>query len=201
MKKDTSSIAKFFSELGVSRRYQRSGPKLSGVKNSENIAEHVFRAAQIAYVLAYLEEVDPEKTASMVLFHDNGELRVGDQNKVSARYFDISKTEKHAFDEQIYNLPESLAQRIGRLYSQFESRNTKEGIVARDADWLETAITAKEYLELGYKGQQNWIDNVRKALETKSAKELLRYIEKQKDFTNSWWQGLKKMTYRKLGNK
>jgi len=201
MKKDTSSIAKFFSELGVSRRYQRSGPKLSGVKNSENIAEHVFRAAQIAYVLAYLEEVDPEKTASMVLFHDNGELRVGDQNKVSARYFDISKTEKHAFDEQIYNLPESLAQRIGRLYSQFESRNTKEGIVARDADWLETAITAKEYLELGYKGQQNWIDNVRKALETKSAKELLRYIEKQKDFTNSWWQGLKKMTYRKLAKK
>jgi len=201
MKKDTSSIAKFFSELGVSRRYQRSGPKLSGVKNSENIAEHVFRAAQIAYVLAYLEEVDPEKTASMVLFHDNGELRVGDQNKVAARYFDISKTEKHAFDEQIYNLPESLAQRIGRLCSQFESRNTKEGIVARDADWLETAITAKEYLELGYKGQQNWIDNVRKALETKSAKELLRYIEKQKDFTNSWWQGLKKMTYRKLAKK
>lgn len=198
MRKRTVDIAKFFSELGMSRRYQRSGPKLSGVKNPENIAEHIFRAAQIAYVLAYLEDANPEKTASIVLFHDNGEFRVGDQTKVAARYFDISKAEKQAFDEQTDNLPESLAQRIRKLYSQFESRNTKEGVVAKDADWLETAITAKEYLELGYKGQQNWIDNVRKALETKSAKELLSYIEKQKDFTNSWWQGLKKMTYKKL---
>jgi hypothetical protein len=61
------------------------------------------------------------------------------------------------------------------------------------------ALSAREYLCLGYKGMQDWINNVKKALETKSAKKLLKVIEKSD--INDWWQGLKKMTYRKLKRK
>lgn len=77
-------------------------------------------------------------------------------------------------------------------------RNTKEGIIAKDADWLEQAIQAKVYMETGYKGAEDIINNVGAALETDSAKEILAEIRKNPDFLNSWWQGLKKMTYQKL---
>lgn len=194
-----SSTAKFFAEIGTLKRFSCSGWKLAGIKEEDFIGLHVVRAAQIAYILAHLEGVNPEKTACIVLFHDNGEIRVGDQNKVAARYFDISQAEKKAYLEQIANLPSITQQKLKQYFLEFEKRNTKEGIVAQDADWLETAISAKEYLEKGApKSIQNWIDNVKKALETSSAKKILEIIEKQEDFTDSWWQGLKKMTYQKL---
>lgn len=199
MNDDTlKKITRFFAEIGNLRRVRRSGFTLAGVDSPETIAEHVVRAAQIAYILAFLEEANPEKTAAMVLFHDNGEIRVGDQHKVASRYFDISEAERKAFEEQMANLPGELQKRIISLRTEHEKRQTKEGIVARDADWLETAIEAKEYEEQGFKIMRKWMANVKKALETESAKKLLEYIEKEKDFLNSWWQGLKKMTYRKL---
>jgi putative hydrolase of HD superfamily len=196
-----TQIVRFFAELGVSRRIQTSGPKLAGIKTTANLAEHAFRAAQIGYVLAFLEGADPEKTAAIVLFHDNAEIRIGDQHKVAARYVDVKAAEIQALKDQVSNLPPQLARRIEALNQTYEARDTQEGIVAKDANWLETAVSAKEYLERGYQGMQNWIDNVREALETESAKKLLQEIESQKDFTNSWWQGLKKMTYRKLRKK
>ena len=192
------NISKFFSELSMYRRAIRSGPKLAGLNFEEQLSAHVVRAAQIAYILAYLEKADPEKSACLVLFHDNGELRVGDQNKVSARYFNIDKAEKKAFNEQNECLPESIKITLRSYYDQFDNRTSKEGIIAREADWLEAAIFAKEMTEIGYKGMQNWIENVKKALHTQSAKEILAYIEKYPDFTNSWWQGLKKMAIKKI---
>jgi putative hydrolases of HD superfamily len=199
MKKcDLPNLAKFFSELGMYQRIKVNGPKLVGIAFDEFLSSHIVRAAQIAYILAYLENADPQKTACIVLFHDNGELRVGDQTKVAARYFDIKQAEKEAFSDQVEQLPKQLAEIIKAYYSEFKLRNSKEGVVAKDADWLEVAIFAKEMTEIGYKGMHNWIENVRKALETQSAKDLLEYIEKQEDFTNCWWQGLKKMTYKKL---
>lgn len=197
-KKVLRSISQFFAEIGNLQRIKTTGFTLAGVDNPKTIAEHITRAAQIAYVLAFLEGANPEKTAAMVLFHDNGEVRVGDQHKVASRYFNINKAETKAFAEQMKNLPEKLRKKIIALRNEFKKRGTKEGIVAKDADWLETAIEAKEYQQRGFEIMKNWIVNVKKALETKSAKELLEYIEKEEDFLNSWWQGLKKMTYKKL---
>ena len=155
----------------------------------------MIRAAQIAYVLAYLENVDPEKTACIVLFHDNGEVRIGDQNKVSARYYNTKQAEKDAYVEQMQNLPEELATKLSSYFLEFEQRESKEAIIAKDADYLETAITAKELLEQGgSKGLNDWIENVKKALKTDSAKKILGYIIEQDDFTNDWWQGLKKLS-------
>jgi len=199
MKKDVlKNISKFFAEIGNLARIKRTGPILAGVKDPENLAEHVARASQIAYILACLEGADPERTAAILLFHDNAETRVGDQHKIASRYFDIGKAENKAFKEQANNLPDKLKQRIISLRKEHQERKTKEGIVARDADWLESAIEARELIEQGHDGMQSWIDNVKKALETESAKQLLEYIDNEKDFLNSWWQGLNKMTYKKL---
>ena len=84
-------------------------------------------------------------------------------------------------------------------FDEYENRNTKEGTIAKDADWIEMAFQAKEYVDMGYAEATDWIDNVEKAVETESAKKMIKEIKKTK-FTD-WWKGLKKMTYKKIRDK
>jgi len=191
------SIVNFIFELSQLKRIRHSGFKLNGVKEPDSVAEHVMRAAQIGYILAVMEKLEnPEKVATMVLIHDNGEARIGDQNKLSARYYNNEEAETNAFNEQLKNLDEKIESQWQTYFKEFENRNTREGIIAKDADWLETAFQAKEYIDLGFASAQDIVDNVGKALETDSAKKIFKEMEKTK-FTD-WWQGLKKMTYEKL---
>lgn len=187
----------FIFEINQLKRQRHSGWYLAGVPAPDSIAEHVTRAAQIGYILAEMEgDANPEKVACMILVHDNGEARIGDQNKVSARYFNNKEAEHNAFHEQLQCLQESIQAKWKQYFKEFEKRATKEGVIAKDADWLETAFQAKEYVDLGYSSAQNWIDNVEKALETGSAKKLL--VEMKNTQFTDWWKDLKKMTYTKL---
>lgn len=77
------------------------------------------------------------------------------------------------------------------MYREFEERKTREAVCAKDADYLEQAVTAREYVEQGYRGCQDWINNVKKALKTKTAKKWIEEIEKADP--NGWWKGLKKL--------
>ncbi len=197
------NIIKYFSEIFMLKRVKRNGWKLAGVPMSlcETIGEHEIVMAKIAYVLGEMEGLDPEKCALIALFHDDGEIRIEDQTKIASRYIVKGGAEMNALKDQVANLPQGLGEKIVSLVSQEEKRNTREGIVVKDADWLEVALQAKIYLEQGFMGCQDWIDNVEKALETKSAKEILAEIKKEEDFVNCWWRGLKSMTYKKLEKK
>ena len=191
------NLIKFLSEIFILKRIKREGWRLINAQ-PDSVADHLTIAAQIAYILGEMEGLAGEKCASIVLFHDNGETRILDQHKVAARYLDSQKAERNALIDQLNLLPAEISQKIKKLTEEFEKRNTPEGAVAKDADWLEVALQAKILTEQGFKFAQNWISNVKKALETKSAKIILAEILKEKDFTNCWWQGLKKMTYKKL---
>lgn len=195
---ETEKIKKYLSEIQMLKRLDHIGFKLSGVIEGDSLAAHSLIAAQIAYIIGELEGCDGAKCAAINIFHDNHEARIGDHNKVSARYINTDEAEILAEQEQFANLPADIAEKIFAMTNEHRDRKTKEGIVAKDADWLETAIQGKIYLEMGYKGAEDFINNVEKALETESAKKLLSAIKDDSDFTNCWWQGLKKMTYQKL---
>jgi len=194
---DTKNIVNFIFELSQLKRQKHTGWWLAGVNNPVSVAEHMLRAAQIGYILAIMEgNNNPEKIASMLIIHDNCESRTGDQNKISAKYYDKKNCEIKAFSDQIKSMGTQIEKKWKNYFNEFEERNTKEGIIAKDADWLEVAFQAKEYVDTGHASAQDWIDNVEKALETKSAKILLKEMKKTK-FTD-WWDGLKEMTYKKL---
>jgi len=186
-------IVNFIFEINQLKKRKISGWYLANVDSPLSVAEHSLRAAQIGYILAKMEGADANKVTTMLVIHDNAEARTGDQNKVSARYFSKKNAEKTAFKEQIKDLGSDLEEQWLKYFEEFEKRNTKEGIIAQDADWLETAFQAKEYVDLGYTSAQNWIDNVEKALKTDSAKKLL--AEMQQTASTDWWQNLKKITY------
>ncbi len=194
---DIKKTVNFIFELGQLKRQKHSGWWLAGVKDPDTVAEHALRAAQIGYILAVMEgDVNPEKVACMLVVHDNAEVRNGDQNKLSARYYSNTEAEQSAFSEQLDGVGEVLKEKWQTYFDEYENRTTREGIIAKDADWLETAFQAKEYFDLGYKATTDWMDNVGKALETESAKKIFAEMKKT-EFTE-WWDGLKKMTYKKL---
>jgi len=196
---DIKKAVNFIFELNQLKRVRHAGFQLTGVKDPDSIAEHAWRAAQIGYILAVMEgAANPDRVATMVLIHDNGEARIGDQHKLAARYFNTDQAEDRAFSEQLENLEDKISVDWKKCFAEFENRNTKEGIIAKDADWLEQAFQAKEYVDLGYQSAVDLINNVEKALETESAKKLLREMKNVK--FSDWWQGLKKMTYKKIKN-
>jgi putative hydrolase of HD superfamily len=190
------NLVNYIFEIGQLKRLKRSGFTLSGINQADSVAEHSHRAAIIGYILAEMEGANAEKVASMLLIHDLAECRVMDQHKVAARYQNNKQAEIIAFNEQLESLPPSIAKKFLRYFTETNERQSKEGIIAKDADWLELAFQAKEYVDIGYKSAVDLINNVEQLLETKSAKNLIADMKKTQ-FTD-WWQGLKKMTYTKL---
>ncbi len=196
---EKKGIKKFLSEIQMLKRVKHEGWRLAGINEPDSIADHTAISSQIAYILGKLEGADADRCALVNLFHDNEEIRIGDHHKVSSRYLNSKEAERASEQEHFSNLPIDMAKELFGLQEEKRNRNTLEGIVAKDADWLEMAIQAKIYSEQGFKGCEDWINNVENALETESAKALLKLIKEDDDFINCWWRGLKKMTYTKLG--
>lgn len=196
------NIVNYIFEMGVMRKEMHNGLKLAGVSDLNSIGEHALRAAQIGYILTVLENkkhgtnLSPEKVASILIFHDNGEVRIGDLHKVATRYINSKESEKNAFTEQASQLPEEIKDKIVGYFEEIEERTTKEGIIAKDADWLENAFMAKEQNDLGNRLAAEWVDNVGKTIETESAKEIFQMM-KETRFTD-WWMGIKKFMAKKL---
>lgn len=187
---EVHNLTNFLFELGTLKQVKRSGWWQLNISNPESVAEHCFRAGVIGYVLAKMEKADAHKVTLICLFNDLHEARLNDLHKVGHRYIDFKKAETEAHREQTQELGE-IGKDIYALHEEFQARKSKEALVARDADLLENAFQAKEYLEVGYKDAQNWIENIRKILNTESAKKMLKEIEQTS--SNDWWKNLKKI--------
>jgi putative hydrolases of HD superfamily len=189
VKDSDTEIAKFFYELGQLKRVKRSGWWIAGVKDPESVAEHSFRTASIAYILARIEGVNPERTALIALFHDVPEARTNDIHRITRRYADWKGVDQKAIEEQAQRLPEAIGRRIGSFVEELEEENSPEARVARDADLLECLIQAREYQAIGYRDVADWIVNAGAALKTASARKIARACVKTEP--REWWQGLK----------
>jgi putative hydrolase of HD superfamily len=182
-------LLNFFFELGQLRRIKHEGWRTIGIANPESVADHSLRAAQIGYFLAKLENYKkPEEIVTILVFHDVGECRIGDIHKIANRYIKVD--EKRAVQDQIKDLGQ-LGKEIFKFWETAEFQKNTAGKIAKDADLLEQAVTAKEYIEKGYKFAQDWINNIAKKITTRSAKNLLKDL--QKSNSNDWWQGIKKI--------
>jgi len=184
----------FFYELGMLRRVQREGWKLIGITQPESVAEHSLRAAQIAYILAHMEQhPSPETVCSMLVFHDIGECRIGDVQKVANRY--ISSDERKAVSDQLQSLDE-IGLKILELWDEIEHSTSKAGIIAKDADLLDLALTACEYKKQGFTAVDDWLEKTKQRLQTNSAKKLFEsFIDTD---PMKWWHGLKYLEKKSL---
>ena len=183
------NLADFFFELSVLKKLPRSGSFIAGIRNPDTVGEHVFRASEIAFILADLEGANAEHAAFLVMIHDNGEARINDHHKVMARYMESKKVEKKAFFDQCEGLPEKTAKKFRDAFEEFEAQETLEAQCAKDADLLELAFEAKEQLEHGYIAKQAWLEAISLRLKTLSAKALFEALLQKS--VHDWWKKLK----------
>lgn len=184
-------IAKFIFEAGMLKRTARSGWWAEKVQHPESVADHCFRAAIVAFVLARMEGHDEEiarRLCTAAVFHDMHEARLGDMNKITQRYINLKEHEDKVEGDQVRGMPKELAESI---LSVLDDLNNEEKKILKDADYLECAFQAKEYVDIGHKGAASWLDSIEGRLQTKSARKLMAQVKKQD--SNSWWKGLKKI--------
>ncbi len=185
---DEKAALDFFFELGMLSRIPEEGIKMLGLRVGNSVAEHNLRAAQIGFILARMEGYEkPEEVAAMVLFHEIGECRIGDVHFVARQYVRIDE------EKAIINQTEKLGatgKQILDMWRNYEYRNTRAGVIARDADWLEHAVNARELIEQGYADAEVWVQNVEKLVRTPSAKRLAAALYKATP--SEWWKKLNK---------
>jgi putative hydrolase of HD superfamily len=161
----------FLYEIGLLKRYKRTGWSQVGVPLPESVADHSFRVSVIASVLAATERADPQRAAFLALWHDSQETRTTDLPHLTKNYVSAATNQQVTWD-QVAPLPPSVARMISAAVAEYEAAETQEARCARDADKLECLLQAREYQEQGHANVQPWIDSSLAALTTASAKQL-----------------------------
>ena len=160
----------FLYEIGLLKRYKRTGWSQVGVPLPESVADHSFRVSVIASVLAAMEGANSQRAAFLALWHDSQETRTTDLPHLTKNYVSAAANEQVTRD-QVAPLPPSVAGMISTAVAEYEAAETQEARCARDADKLECLLQAREYQEQGHTNVQPWIDSSLAALTTASAKQ------------------------------
>lgn len=185
-------IVNFLFEVGTMRKLPRIHQQVLLTQDlSDNIATHSYRVSLIAWFLAKLENADPYKTVMMALVHDTKEVRSGDHNYIHKKYVKIF--EEEISKDQLGDLPFSD---LFDFDKEFEKRESKESVIAKDADLLDQIILLKEYVHQGNHEAEIWLSgkgsdgvNVQyKNLKTESAKKLGKEILEGK--VSKWWEDI-----------
>jgi len=189
-KTDSLSAINFFAEAGLLKKIKRSGWWVAGIKDPESVAEHSFRCAIMGYYLAHLEGVDPYKVMTMALFNDIHEARINDLHKMGHYYIDFREAEKKVFKDQVQDLDRGVKTELSEFRKDYEDQQSKESVVARDADILECLIQAKEYSDNGYTKAKKFFKKAPDHLKTKSARKLWSQIKTWD--SGEWWENVVK---------
>lgn len=169
---EATATARLVFEAGVLKHTPRTGWHFCGIKSPESVAEHSFRTAFIAILLAGLEGADPARAAYLAVIHDTQEARIGDIPHIARRYLAAASNEAVTAD-QVRGLPDVLVKQLTDSVADYEKNSDSiEVTVAHDADKLECLFQAIEYRDAGYRNVEDWITNSQAKLKTVSAKQL-----------------------------
>lgn len=147
------SIINFLYEVGTMRRLPRMHRQvLLNDDMTDTIASHSYRVAVIAWFLAKIEGADLYKTLAMGLFHDIAEARTGDHNWLHKKY--VKTNEDEVLEDQLGGLP---FPDLKELMDEYEKRESKEAIVAKQADILDQIFLLREYEWQGNKEAMIWL--------------------------------------------
>ncbi|MFF9604896.1 HD family hydrolase [Streptomyces sp. NPDC014684] len=172
MSDDLTPVANFLYEAGTLKHTARTGWWMAGVRTPETVAEHSWRTALIASIIARLEGADPAQAAYLAVWHDSQETRTGDVNHLGKKYVTGESDPRDITADQTAHFPEILARAVRDLVAEYEAKETPEAVCARDADKLECMIQGIEYKAQGHENAQRWIDNSRGRIVTRSGQAL-----------------------------
>jgi putative hydrolases of HD superfamily len=156
----TSPVAKaveFAHLIGRLKTTPRTGWVRRGVPRYESVADHSWRVAALAMLLHGRDDLDAAKCMQLAVVHDLAECVVGD----IAPEDNVSKEDKQRFEQEAVSriaallrqtqeselccMPSSAATYLLELFHEYEKRQSKEAIAAKDLDLLDMILQAEEY--------------------------------------------------------
>jgi putative hydrolases of HD superfamily len=148
---NTDGLIDFITEAGKLKRIPRTGWVESLVIDPESVADHSFRVALIALVLADERRLDTLKAVRMALIHDLAEAVTGDltPTQKDANPEASRRAEDEAMARLFEKLPESIRGAYRSAWHEFSDASTEEAHLVRDADKLEMVMQASEYQREG----------------------------------------------------
>ncbi|MDD2696747.1 MAG: HD domain-containing protein [Candidatus Pacebacteria bacterium] len=165
------NLLNFLIEVGKLKKMPRRGWVINQIKNPESIAEHVFRAAILGWLLAQKKNLKTDRIVKIALVHDLCEIYAGDTTpydsvlpKDKKKLRELMKTwprfsnyerriqalhkykkEEKGFNKLIAILPLDLKKEIKNFWFDYEHGLTQEGRFFRQADRMENFLQALEY--------------------------------------------------------
>lgn len=175
------SIANLLFEAKMLKEIPRSGYHFLGA-GEESVAEHSFMITFIAFAMAQMDpEIDALKLISMCLVHDLPEARTGDLNYVQKNY--VASDEAKAVQDTIQDLP--FGPGMARLIREFRTGETRESLLARDADQIAFILDLKALSDIGHAPPRKWLPTVLQRLKTETGKRMAQKIMETE--WDEWW--------------
>ena len=181
-----SELLDLILEIGILKRVQRTGWVLKGVKDVEPVAEHTWRVAMLALLLAPELGLDQLKLVKMALIHDLGEAGIGDIKWESGKKVIGSQKKKHNDEERIIRqmfADNPSFQEYIDLWKEFSAQKTREAKIVKQLDKLEMVIQALEYEKEGYPSE--WFDefweNAEKYLKGQELEALFIFLKNKRE--------------------
>jgi putative hydrolase of HD superfamily len=175
MEKEQSKLIDLFFEIGTLMDMRRMHSQVLPLSN-ESIADHSFRVAIIATLLAErTKNINREKVIKMAIFHDVAEARTGDANFIHKFY--NHQAEEMAYREQFADI--EFGKVLISLLDEYNERKTKESLIAKDADLLDQMLLQQEYLYDRPKDLDRWQKHTAESLNTLLGKKLAKIIFKK----------------------
>lgn len=162
--------ADFLFEIGTLRNMRRMQSQILP-EATDTIASHSFEVAVIGMILAQEEKADENKVIKMCLFHDTAEARIGDANFIHKFY--VQAAEGKALHDQLLNTP--IAEEILAIIEEYEKGESKEAIVAKDADLLDQILVQSATIKSA-EDKRLWNENSAKGIRTEAAKIIAQHL-------------------------
>ena len=152
--------------IGHLKNLPRTGWRLRGITNAESVADHAFRVAFLAMMLADgLNEkgrtVDVERVMRLALLHDLGEAEIGDIPRTARPYLpaDVKEQAEGGAVKTLAGPLGSVGKSYAALWDELTARRSIESRLLWAADGLEMMIQAWEYERAGFRGLDDFWQN------------------------------------------
>ncbi len=127
-------------------------------------------------IAAHEKNVDTGKLAKLVLVHDIAESRTGDVDYLARQY--VVRNEELGIKDMLAGT--SLEKEFLALWEEYETRETLEAKIAKDADNLDVDFELAEQASKGSSLQSDWQGNrqfvAKEKLYTKTAQSLFNQL-------------------------
>lgn len=138
------NLVELLTEVGKLKAVKRQGWVQRGINNAESVADHSFRLAVMAMILADSVNVNKNKCVKMALAHDLAEAIVGDITPCD----NVDEERKHELEKQAINKMFKnfdTKHEILALWNEYNDNQSREAKFLHELDKVEMLLQAFEY--------------------------------------------------------